>query len=192
MSDDAWRQRKKDAFSSLYDTYWGELTAHVDAMLDDPDEVADLVSDVFVLAYQKFDPDRPLSRRWLLRAAANKVKDRQKREKRRERAIGRLHAEVTASERGSVQSNEMLHIGMTIARVLSEREYRVFTMWYWEELPGATIASRLGISEQNVRIIKHRALKKVEKATSDSRGGEHDGGREHDRTDRTGSQPRTV
>lgn len=48
----------------------------MECVLDDDDEVSDLVSEVFSLAWVKLDVLRPLGLIWLLRTADNKLKDR--------------------------------------------------------------------------------------------------------------------
>jgi RNA polymerase sigma-70 factor (ECF subfamily) len=47
---------------------------------------------------------------------------------------------------------------------LGERDRRFLRMYYFDELPGAEIARRLGISEDRVRLIKSRALQRFKRA----------------------------
>jgi RNA polymerase sigma-70 factor (ECF subfamily) len=84
----------------------------------------------------------------------------------------RLHeqfvAELPVSVAPSLPSLDQEQLARCI-QLLKERERTVIVMSFYDEKTGADLASFLGVSEANVRVIRHRALHQLR----DCLGGRH-------------------
>ncbi|MFJ2552877.1 RNA polymerase sigma factor [Microbacterium sp. NPDC087591] len=151
---------REAVFKEIYDTLWAPLQRHVECMVDDDSEVAEIVSDVFLLAWRKLDTAKPLGLIWLIRAADNKIKDRERSHRARARAMDTVHAVFAAP--GDDDMLETLAVRHAIEKVLTQRERRVVKLAYWDQLAAGEIAELLRCSQASVWTTLSRARKKLE------------------------------
>jgi RNA polymerase sigma-70 factor (ECF subfamily) len=76
---------------------------------------------------------------------------------RRQRLLEQFAAEVPVSVEASLPSLDQEQLARCV-QLLKERERTVVVMSFYDEKTGADLASFLGTSEANVRVIRHRAL----------------------------------
>ncbi|MEV5071281.1 sigma-70 family RNA polymerase sigma factor [Microbacterium sp. LMI12-1-1.1] len=151
--------RKEAAFAALFEQFWARVRRHVEVFVDDGDEVDELVSDVFGLAWEKLKPDRPMGLPWLLRTADNKVRDRDRRARSRSRAIDAL-VQGAAVQPGSLDDLDKVAVRDAVAS-LSGHERRVVILTYWDELSAGEIAETLRCSPGSVWTTLSRARGKL-------------------------------
>jgi len=77
--------------------------------------------------------------------------------RRRERLLERFGADIPASDLSSPPRLDHERLSRCVA-VLKERERTVVVMTFYDERTGGDVAGFLGISEANVRVIRHRAI----------------------------------
>lgn len=147
-------------FKELYDTLWAPLQRHVECVVDDDSEVAEIVSDVFLLAWRKLDAAKPLGLIWLIRAADNKLKDRERSRRARARAMETVHAVYAAPSDGDML--DALAVRHAVETVLTQRERRIVMLAYWDQLAAGEIAELLRCSQASVWTTLSRARKKLE------------------------------
>lgn len=151
---------REAVFKEIYDTLWAPLQRHVECTVDDDSEVAEIVSDVFLLAWRKLDTAKPLGLIWLIRAADNKLKDRERSSRARSRAMDTVHTVYVAPSDGDML--ETLAVRHAIEKVLTLRERRVVKLAYWDQLAAGEIAELLRCSQASVWTTLSRARKKLE------------------------------
>ena len=79
---------------------------------------------------------------------------------RRERLFEHFGADLLKPEHFSIPSLDRDQLERCVQN-LQERERTVVVMTFYDEQTGADVASLLGLSEANVRVIRHRAIHKL-------------------------------
>jgi RNA polymerase sigma-70 factor (ECF subfamily) len=77
--------------------------------------------------------------------------------RRKERLLERFGAEARAPAHHPAPSLDREQLAECVQR-LKERERAVIVMSFYDEQTGADVARFLGVSEANVRVIRHRAI----------------------------------
>lgn len=147
------------AFNEIFVAHWGSVRHHVECVLDDDDEVSDLVSEVFSLAWAKLDPLRPLGLIWLLRTADNKLKDRDRTLRARAGAVEGIRRMIEGSRAHDVLDS--LAVRQAIDSVLTARERRFVIFFYWDRLAAGEIAEVDRCSPASVFTTLSRARAKL-------------------------------
>ncbi|WP_091227559.1 RNA polymerase sigma factor [Microbacterium sp. 3J1] len=156
---DAKERRREAVFRELFDQYWPRVRRHLDCFLDNRDEVDELTAEVFVIAWRKLDPERPLPFSWFLRTANNKLRDRSRTTRSRERAIDAI-ARGLDNPDVPLDPGEVLALRQAIAS-LNARERQVVALTYWDELSAGEVAEVLRTSRGAVWATLTRARKKL-------------------------------
>lgn len=155
-----------EAFGAIYDAYLTPVYRYVAFRF--PEELAeDLVADIFVKAWEKLHTYKAQKNvpfaAWLFRIARHVVIDAY----RRHRGFDEL-SENVRDENTSSDPKRRTERGMTISTVrkamneLPRRYRETLLLSYVSDLTHAEIAKAMGIREGTVRILKFRALKKLE------------------------------
>ena len=166
-------------FGELFDRHADEIYRFVARRLG-PDVAADLVADVFLIAFRRrarFDPARALARPWLYGIAVNVIRGHRRAETRRLRALARAPRtsavtdgepfEERVADRVSAQ-----RLGPDLARALgrlSEGERDLLLLVAWGDLSFDQAAAALGIPPGTARSRLHRLRAKLRKHL-DSKG----------------------
>lgn len=158
-------------FRRLFDEYWARVRRYLECYVDDPDDVDELTAEVFVVAWRKLDPDRPMGLTWFLRTANNKLKDRMRRSRSRTRAMEAL-------VRGLEDPVEPLDPWESLAlrnalTALSARERQVVVLTYWNDLTAGEVAEVLRSSQGAVWTTLTRARTKL-RAHLEDQGTNHE------------------
>jgi RNA polymerase sigma-70 factor (ECF subfamily) len=101
------------------------------------------------------DPDRLTS--FLLGTCRITVLDLRRNRQRKERLLEQFGADYLAPVRPPTPNLDQERLTQCVRR-LKERERAVIVMTFYDEQTGADLARFLGISEANVRVIRHRAM----------------------------------
>ena len=85
------------------------------------------------------------------------VLDLRRNAKRKERLLERFGADLLAPTPASTPHLDREQLAHCVQK-LKERERAVIVMSFYDEQTGADVAGFLGVSETNVRVIRHRAI----------------------------------
>lgn len=140
--------RRRAAFEVVFETHWAAVRRHIECFVDDPDEVHEVVADVFRVAWEKLRPDNAMGITWLLRTADNKLRDRERRARTRNRAMQALEQQATLP---ASEVDELERIALREAlKHLSKRERQVIVLTYWDQLSAGEVAEVLRCSQPAV------------------------------------------
>jgi len=155
-----------ESFGKIYDMYFLQVYRYTAFRV--PNEVAeDLVADIFVKVWEKLHTYKERKNvpfaAWLFRIARHKVIDSY----RTHRGFEEMPEELVDSDLFNnadtkVGRDEMLKMVNSSMEHLPSRYREVLLLSYMADLPHSEIARVLHITEGSVRILKHRALKKLE------------------------------
>ncbi len=123
---------------------------------------ADLVQDVLMLTLQKLrtgavtEPERITS--FVLGIARQMIIDARRTAGRRERLLESFALDVEPANEEPVDEPDAARLGNCL-QALPERERSVLVMTFYDDCGAEILSSRLGLSPNNVRVIRHRGLK---------------------------------
>jgi RNA polymerase sigma-70 factor (ECF subfamily) len=155
-------------FVVLFAASWASVRHHVECVIDDhyladdddhDDDIADLVSEVFSLAWAKLEIDKPPTLAWLLRVADNKLRDWERRSLTRARAMDAVHS--AAHARSALDPLDTMAVRHAVSSVLTPRERRFVLLFYWDRLAAGEIAEYAGCSQSVVFTTLSRARAKL-------------------------------
>ncbi len=163
-----------DAFGRLYDMYVDRVYRHVYYRVGSTEDAEDLTQQVFLKAWQAIGRYKKTSSpflAWLMRISHNLVIDfyRSKKDK------AYLDFEIAASdshsspERVAEMEFDQQQLRRAILQLPAEQQ-QVIMMGFIEGFSHAEIASALGKSEGAVRVIQHRALKRMRNILEEEKG----------------------
>lgn len=146
---------REEAFTRVFDAHWAAVRHHIECVVADDTEVSEIVSEVFLLAWSKLKPARPMGRVWLLRAAERRVRARPGPALTLQSAVDAVHAGVSGDPDapGRVGRAEVVRA----LGVLTPREARIIMLTYWDGLAEGEIAELLRAPESRVRKTLGRA-----------------------------------
>lgn len=167
-----WVRKAQDgdgaAFEKIYDHFFLPIYRYT-AFRVSGDAAEDLVADVFVKAWEKLS--RYKARKgvpfgaWLFRIARHTVIDAYRRNREYEE-MPEDYADPDALNRADarVQDDDRLRIVRKAMDALPKRYREILVLTYVAELPTNEVARVLRLTEGAVRILKFRALRKLEAA----------------------------
>ena len=160
----------------LYRRYVNEMLGYAFNQLGSIQDAEDLTSETFlrlVRAIGSFDR-RASFRTWLYSIMRNQLRDHWRRDVRRpsplpleaqdgaQVPLERIEAVDADTTRGSSDSgSESTQLGRALLERLSDRDRRVLTLRILEGRSIRDSAAELGVSEGNVKVMQHRALKRA-------------------------------
>jgi len=153
MNEDARRARLEALFAAHAPTvlvYARRRTDHATA--------ADVLSDVFIVAWRRLDEVPADAVPWLLACARRALLNHERAARRRSKLVERLIA-TTPPAAFSVELKDQ-ELAQALAR-LSERDREVLLLTGWEGLTAEQAARVLGCSPQAVWVRCHRARKRL-------------------------------
>lgn len=161
--------RRNEAFRRVFDENWAPVRHHIEWIVDDQAEVSELVSEVFLRAWTRLDPDRPMGRVWLLRVADSRLKGRARRP--HPRVLRSVHEAMRDDADATAEPAEEALLAEFSA--LSGRERRIIMLTYWDGLAAGEIAELLRSSRPRVERTLHRAQERL-RTKLDTEGVRHD------------------
>ena len=161
-----------ESFAKVYDMYFLQVYRYTAFRV--PSEAAeDLVADIFVKAWEKLHTYK--SRKnvpfaaWLFRIARHTVIDSYRTHRGFEELPETIvDMDIFNKANTKLEIDDMLKIVNSGLDDLPERYREILLLSYMAELPHSEIARVLRMTEGAVRILKHRALKKLETVLPDN------------------------
>jgi RNA polymerase sigma-70 factor (ECF subfamily) len=160
-------QGDAEAFGVLYDRYLHPLFRYIYYRVANYLEAEDLTELVFLKAWVALgtlDPDQINFRAWLYRIAHNAVIDHYRTRKTEvsiER-IGNLHHRGVSPEQGVQAKFEAAYLAKAISQ-LSTDQQQVIACRFILGITHAETAEIMDLKEGHVRVLQHRALKKLKR-----------------------------
>lgn len=152
-------ERKEAVYRRLFDQHWSRVRRHLECYIENEAEVDELTAEVFLVAWRKLDPRSPMPLSWLLRTAHNKLRDRARSARSRERAVDAL---VRGLENPAQPLDPMEVLALrTAITSLNARERQVVVLTYWDDLSAGEIADVLRTSQGAVWTTLSRARNKL-------------------------------
>jgi RNA polymerase sigma-70 factor (ECF subfamily) len=154
-----------DAFGDLYEMHVSAIYRYIRYRVTDPQDARDMADEVFLKAWSVLSGYRPGDtpfRGWLYRIAHNLVVDHYRSRREVEPLSGRddLEDEMPDPERQLVRKEEVERLAGSIARLPPDYQ-QVLVLRYIEGLSTSQVAAILKRSDGAVRVLLHRALKKL-------------------------------
>jgi RNA polymerase sigma factor (sigma-70 family) len=150
--------QRNEAFTTLFDANWAAVRHHVEGVVEDDAEVTEIVSEIFLMAWSRLSPTKPMNRVWLIRAADRVLSARTGRATLRRTALDAVHGGVSA---GDVADLTMRARVLGALGVLTGRERRIIMLTYWDGLAVGEIAELLRSPRVRVRKTLSRAQRKL-------------------------------
>jgi RNA polymerase sigma-70 factor (ECF subfamily) len=153
------------AFGELYERYLDPIYRYVYYGVTDHQEAEDLTELVFLKAWEalpRYRRKRLAFRAWLYRIAHNVVVDRHRTHR---PAVSMEHVmdlqDTLPTPETAVETQQEIDKLSTVLAQLKPRLKQVILCRFISGLSHAETAEAMGISEGNVRVLQHRALKKM-------------------------------
>lgn len=132
--------------------------------LRDDDAADDLMQQVMAMTIEKLragelrEPDRITS--FVFGCCRRVVIEMKRGERRREELLGQYGFELEPADISIAPRLDEARVARCL-EALAERERAVMIMSFYEDEPADRVGSMLGISEGNVRVIRHRAMQRL-------------------------------
>jgi RNA polymerase sigma-70 factor (ECF subfamily) len=152
-----------ERFRSLYEAEVIALLGYAARRLDRPSDAADVVADVFTVAWRRIDevPTRGDARPWLFGVANNVMSNHRRGARRRDRLADRLRGELRMIPTSTpAPSDDVLLVRQALGR-LSDDDRELLLLTNWEGLSPAEVAVAMGIPPGTVRSRLHRARQQL-------------------------------
>jgi len=154
-----------DAFGSLYDIYANRVYRHIYYRTGNTDDARDLMQDVFLRAWQglpKYKRTKTPFLGWLFTISHNRVIDFYRTRKDTAYLNTQIVAEDRAKSPEDLVEGEFTQQEMRRAILkLPGDQQQVILMRFIEDFDYSEVAAALNKSEGNIRVITHRALKRL-------------------------------
>lgn len=146
---------RNEVFTRVFDEHWAAVRHHIEGVVAAEEEVTEIVSEVFLLAWSRLRPARPPGRVWLLRAADRRLRSRSGRASTPHSALDAVHIGVSGDE-GAPGLLDRVEVVRALG-VLTPLQRRIIMLTYWDGLAVGEIAELLRASESRVRKTLSRA-----------------------------------
>ena len=150
-------------FDNLYESHFQAVYAFVARRVPQASDVADLVSEVFTVAWRKLGdiPDPPADRWWLYATARRVVATDRRTRDRRTRLENRLESELSRHlPMGDGDPALEAHVAELIGQ-LRTKDREVLELVLWDQLSHSEAAAVLGCSVNAATVRYHRALNRL-------------------------------
>lgn len=151
---------RQETFNKLFDQHWTRVQHHVECLVENEADAAEIVAEVFTVAWKKLKAADPMGLTWLLRTADNKIDDRERNQGVRARAMDALRSEAAARRSAADALNDMA-VRQAMDAVLSRREHQIVSLFYWDRLTAGEISEIVGSSHAVVWTTLSRAREKL-------------------------------
>jgi RNA polymerase sigma-70 factor (ECF subfamily) len=156
-----------DDLETLFRAHYGRLVRALTLVSGSQEAAADAVQEAFVKAHlhwrrvQRYDD--PVG--WIRRVAINKLRDENRRQGRKDRAVERLQGELRSD---GVEWSDGADAGALLA-ALPKQQRLAMALFYVEGLSVAEVASTLDISEGAVRFHLHQGRTRLRGQVADQK-----------------------
>jgi RNA polymerase sigma-70 factor (ECF subfamily) len=150
----------EERFGALYQSTRPRLIAYALRRTSSPEDAADVVAEVFTVAWRRLDdiPDDEASILWLYATARRVIANHTRRQAHRADVVQRIATEsaMTFATRLRADDDEAVAATAALAR-MSEDDREILMLVGWEGLDSIQLAGALGCSPTAARIRLHRA-----------------------------------
>lgn len=153
---------QNDEFERMYVAHRSSILAYLMRRTGDGNTAADLVADVFLVAWRRRDalPSQDEQRLWLFGVARNTLLSHHRRRRRDDDLRDRLAAELAAAQREVAHHSDDDRV-MAALNTLSTRDRELLTLATWEGLSSDEIATLVGLKPATTRVALHRARQRL-------------------------------
>ena len=162
------QQGDSEAFGRVYDMFAQRIFRYVRLKINNPQEAEDVLQEVFVRAFGSIgtlDPQKMNFSAWLYRVASNTVNDFYRKKYRTPETVD-IEAGMQIAGNSSPERDTEVRLNLDTvnkAMLLLPGQYRqVLELRFAQEFSVAETAKILGKTGLAVRLVQHRALKKLE------------------------------
>ena len=155
-------------FSLFYDKYYFRVVQYLYGRIGNHHDAEDLASQVFLYCYQNwdhYDSEKSSQQSWLYMIVRSRWKnfcrDRRQYSDNIDDYLSLLSEEKDFAEEAA-KLDAYRRLLYEAIQMLTEQQRKVVVLRYLNELSDKEIAERLSITKTNVRVIAHRALKRLE------------------------------
>jgi RNA polymerase sigma-70 factor (ECF subfamily) len=160
----AQRPVKEAVFREMFQTHFARVARYVEGQLGEAGPAEEIAAEVFHVAWQKLDPEKPYGLPWLIRTAMHKTRDYQRSQYRGTAATVALARLV---QEPSSQMSVLDRLALVEALSgLSEKDRQIVMLTYWESLSAGEVAQVLRMREGAVWTRLHRARRQLRTALS--------------------------
>lgn len=162
MGDEVSSGSSHDAFELMYRTHRGALLAYFMRRTGDPSSAADLLADVFLVAWRRRDKLPPLEdqRLWLFGVARNTLLSHHRR-RQRDARLGEKLINALTTVQGQITRDDSAERVLVALNSLSARDRELLTLAIWERLDTEDIAALVGLKPTAARVALHRARQRL-------------------------------
>lgn len=147
----------EEQFSAYFRAHYNAIVRYVERRVGQREDAAELVADVFRIAWQRFDPTA--SRAWLFQVAHNVVLDHYRRNGRQRALVARVAGEAATQPPQAWPEPE--NPVLAALEQVDEPTRELLRLRYWEELSVSEIGTVLQLSSGAVRVRLHRARQQL-------------------------------
>jgi len=150
-----------DRFEALYAATREPILAYLLRRVDQPEDAADLLADVYLVAWRRIDevPRGDGARMWLYGVARRQLANHRRGDRRRTA----LASELAGALRSVTPPDDGGRLAAALA-TLDETDRELIMLSAWDGLTSAEIGMLLGIRAATVRVRLHRARRRLEHA----------------------------
>ena len=155
-------------YSIFYEKYYERVVRYLYGRTENHHDAEDLASQVFMYCYQnwdRYDSQKASQQSWLYMIVRSRWKnycrDQREYSDNIDDYLGLLSEENDFAEEAA-KLDAYRRLLFEAIQMLSEQQRKVVVLRYLNELSDKEIAERLCITKTNVRVIAHRALKRLE------------------------------
>lgn len=141
------------AFIALYKDTYPRIHKFVLRRIEDPELAQELASDVFRIAWEKWDGASSTEIAWLFAVARNLIGNAY-RGRDRQRALTERVTASAADDAGQTGDNEAVENALSSLR---DKDRDILQLAYWDDLSIAEIAQVLDCSQSAAKVRLHRA-----------------------------------
>lgn len=163
------KKKNPGAFEYVFDLHYRPLCYYAGTLLADPDEVEDVVSEVFVKLWERTDgfDDLGSIKGFLYISTKNRCLDRLKKQRRRQASLDAYAYTIETADDmddyGILEAEVLNQVYADIER-LPKKARKVFKLIFFDGLRTDEVANRLCISVKTVRNQKARAIQLLQSA----------------------------
>lgn len=165
------RDQRERRFCSLYQEHYRSVQAYAIRRVESPADVADVVADVFTIAWRRLAriPEPPAERLWLYGVARRVIAGKLRSARRLRQLTTRLESSDTIARQPSAPAEDPVQerLAAALAR-LRPADREALALVLWEDLSHAEAAQVLECSVNAVAIRVHRAKARLRDALTAS------------------------
>lgn len=151
---------REEAFRVMFEAHYARVVRYAESVLADAAAAEDVASEVFKIAWQKFDPQDPFGLPWLIRTAMNRSHDVVRSRYRRSAAVAVLSHTREDDAESALGDLERLAVHEAMQK-LAPKDRQVLELTYWTQLSAGEIAQVLKMREAAVWTRLHRARSRM-------------------------------